>query len=107
MKSTLITMTLAAATVGAANRTGSFSGAITDTMCKKDHARMKISPDAKCITECVKSHDGKFALFDGVNLYPLSDQKQPAQFAGRRVKVAGTLYEKTKIIKVDSIKAER
>ncbi len=89
---------------GANQRT--FTGVITDTMCGKDHDAMKISPDSKCVLECVK-HDKsvKYALFDGKNVYALSDQKTPEQFAGKRVKVTGTLYEKTKILKVDSIAA--
>jgi hypothetical protein len=84
-----------------------FTGAITDTMCGKDHAMMKVSPDAKCVVECVK-HDknNKYALFDGKNVYALSDQKTPEQFAGKKVTVTGTLYEKTKILKVDSIAEE-
>jgi hypothetical protein len=80
-----------------------FTGVITDTMCGKDHAMMKVSPDSKCVVECVKGGKNKYALFDGKNAYVLSDQKTPEQFAGKKVTVTGTLYEKTKILKVDSI----
>jgi hypothetical protein len=81
-----------------------FTGVITDTMCGKDHAMMKVSPDSKCVVECVKGDKNtKYALFDGTNVYVLSDQKTPEQFAGKKVTVTGTLYEKTKILKVDSI----
>ena len=81
-----------------------FTGVITDTMCGKDHAMMKVSPDSKCVVECVKGDKNtKYALFDGKNVYVLSDQKTPEQFAGKKVTVAGTLYEKTKILQVDSI----
>ena len=66
---------------------------------------MKVAPDSKCVVECVK-HGSKYALFDGKNSYLLSDQKTPEQFAGQKVKVTGTLYEKTKILKVDAIAAE-
>jgi hypothetical protein len=84
-----------------------FIGVITDTMCGKDHAMMKVSPDSKCVVDCVK-HDknNKYALFDGKNVYVLSDQKTPEQFAGKTVTVTGTLYETTKILKVDSITEE-
>lgn len=83
-----------------------FTGVITDTMCGKDHAMMKVSPDSKCVVECVKgSKSTKYALFDGKNVYVLSDQKTPEQFAGKKVKVTGTLFEKTKILKADSIVA--
>ena len=80
-----------------------FTGVITDTMCGKDHAMMKVSPDAKCVVECAKGDKNKYALFDGKNVYVLSDQKTPEQFAGKKVTVTGTLYEKTRILKMDSI----
>ncbi len=88
---------------GAASQT--FTGVITDSMCGKDHAMMKVTPDSKCVKECVK--DGsKYALFDGKAAYVLSDQTTPEQFAGQKVKITGTLNEKTKILAVDSIKAD-
>lgn len=99
----VMTLIFVAVLASAANQTGTFTGVITDTMCKKDHAMMKISPDAKCINECVQKFKSKYALFDGANLYPLSDQSKPAPFAGKKVKITGTLYEKTKILTVDSI----
>jgi hypothetical protein len=81
-----------------------FTGVITDTMCGKDHAMMKVSPDSKCVVECVKGDKNtRYALFDGKNTYVLSDQKTPEQFADKKVTVTGTLYEKTKILKADSI----
>ena len=83
-----------------------FTGVISDTLCGKDHAMMKVSPDSKCVVDCVKGDKNtKYALFDGKNVYVLSDQKTPEQFAGKKVTVTGTLYETTKILKVDSIAA--
>ena len=79
-----------------------FTGIITDSMCGKDHAMMKVTPDSKCVQECVK-HGSKYALYDGKAVYVLSDQKTPEQYAGKKVKVIGTLNEKTNILKVDSI----
>jgi hypothetical protein len=81
-----------------------FTGIITDTMCGKNHASMGVSPDAKCVVECVK-HDKsiKYALLVGDNVYVLSDQQTPEKFAAQKVTVTGTLFEKTKILKVDSI----
>ena len=98
---------LIAGTLAAGAATQTFTGVITDTMCGKDHAMMKVTPDSKCVLECVK-HDkkNKYALFDGKNVYVLSDQQTPEQFAGQKVKVTGTLNEKTKILKVDSIAAD-
>ena len=86
----------------AANQT--FIGVITDSMCGKDHAMMRVAPDSKCVVECVKA-GSKYALFDGTNSYVLSDQNTPEQFVGQKVRISGTLYEKTKILKVDSISA--
>ncbi len=82
-----------------------FTGVITDAMCGKDHVMMKVAPDSRCVAECAKG-GSKYALFDGKNVYTLSDQKTPEQFAGQRVTISGTLYEKTKILKVDSITAQ-
>lgn len=81
-----------------------FTGVITDTMCGADHKAMNVSPDPKCVLECVR-HDkkNKFALNDGKNVYTLSDQQTPEKYAGKRVKITGTLYEKTKILRVDAI----
>ena len=92
----------AALAAGAATQT--FTGVITDTMCGKDHAMMKVTPVARCVVECVK-HDknNKYALFDGKNLYILSDQKTPAKYAAQKVKVSGTYDAKSNTIKVASI----
>ncbi len=79
-----------------------FTGVITDSMCGADHGMMKITPDSKCVMDCVRA-GSKYGLFDGKNVFILSDQKTPEQFAGRKVKITGTFYEKTKILKVDSI----
>jgi hypothetical protein len=46
-------------------------------------------------------------LFDGKDVYELSDQEKPKEFAGKRVTVTGTLNGKTKTIQVDSITAAR
>ncbi len=95
----------AGALVAAAAGPQTFTGVITDSMCGKDHSMMKVTPDSKCVLECVR-HGSKYALSDGKNVYVLSDQKTPERFAGRKVKVTGTLNEKTRILKVDSITAD-
>ena len=83
-----------------------YVGVITDTMCAGDHAAMKVTPDAKCVQDCVR--DGKafqYALLDGTRVYKLSDQETPAQFAGRKVRITGVLYTKTNIVKVEKMVA--
>ena len=95
---------IAAVPLVAANQTRTFTGVITCTMCIKDHGAMGITPDEKCVRDCIK-HDrsSKYALLEGGSMYILSDQQSPEKFAGKKVAVKGTLYEKTKILKVDSI----
>ena len=104
MKNTIFLL-FAGALLAAGAGPQTFTGVVTDSMCGKDHAMMKVAPDSKCVQECVK-HGSKYALFDGKSAYVLSDQKSPEQFAGQKVKITGTLYEKTKILKVDSIGAD-
>jgi len=100
---TISTLLLAAGLLAAAD-TRVFVGVITDTMCGADHKHMGVSPDDKCVRECVK-HGAKYALYDGKEVYKLSDQQTPEKFAAKKVKVTGVLYEKTKIIKVEKIEA--
>ena len=90
----------------AAGAPRTFTGVITDTMCGADHSHMGIKPDSKCVRECVRS-GSKYALWDGKKLYTLSDQQTPEKFAAERVKITGTLFEKTGIIKVDKIEAAK
>jgi hypothetical protein len=60
--------------------------------------------DAACTLACVSAHDAMFVLYDGQNTtYMLSDQRTPQEFAGRKVKIVGTLDESRKMIQVDSV----
>ncbi len=101
----LVSLAFAGALLAAADAPRTFTGVITDTMCGADHSAMGVKPDAKCVRECVQHGGGKYkyALLDGKNVYVLSDQQTPEKFAGQKVKVTGVLYEKTKILKADSI----
>ena len=81
-----------------------FTGVITDTMCGAGHKMMNVTPDAKCVRDCVKA-GYKYALYDGQNVYTLSDQQTPEKYAAQKVRVVGTLNSKTKIIAVESIQA--
>jgi len=98
----LVALLMLAAWLPAAQKSTVFTGVITCTMCKNDHKAMGISPDDKCVRECIK-HGAQYALFDGKNLYRLSDQQTPEKYAAQRVRVTGVLYEKTGIIKVEKI----
>jgi len=94
----------AAAMLLAGGSPQTFTGTITDSMCVADHAMMHVTPDAKCVRECVKPGTGvRYVLYDGKNAYKLSDQQTPAQFAAQKVRVTGTLFTKTGIIQVEKI----
>jgi hypothetical protein len=81
-----------------------FSGVITESMCVKDHKAMNMGPDPECVRACVKSSkDVKYVLYDGKNSYKLSDQVTPEKYAGQKVVITGVLFEKTGIIKIDTI----
>ena len=84
-----------------------FTGAVTDSMCATaDHSRMKMGPtDAECTVACVLAHGALYVLYDGKEVYTLSDQATPEKFAGKKVTVTGTLDAKTKTIQVVSITA--
>ena len=101
---TLFAATLAVGSLSAASK--AHVGVITDTMCGKDHAPMKVSPDSDCVRQCVK-HGSKYALLEGGKVYTLSDQTTPEKFAGQKVKIMGQLYEKTGILKVETIESAK
>jgi hypothetical protein len=104
----LLLVFLAFATFSAAPAKRTFTGVITDEMCatRAGHATMRMgSNDAECTIACVDAHGAQYVLYDGKTVYALSDQKTPIQFAGRKVKVVGTLDLKTRTIQVDSITA--
>ncbi len=53
------------------------------------------------------AHAAPYVLSDGKTVYELSDQKTPEQYAAQKVRVVGTLDEKTMTIRVESIAAAR
>jgi hypothetical protein len=106
MKPLLIVGVLALASLSAAQGKQTFVGTITDDMCatKDGHATMRMGPtDAECTTACVAAHGAEYVLTDGTQVYTLSDQKTPEKFAGKKVRVTGTLDAKTKRIQVASM----
>jgi hypothetical protein len=85
------------------------TGVITDSMCATgDHSQMKMGPtDGECTKACVDVHGALYVLYDGKDAYTLSDQKTPEQFAGKKVKVTGTVDAKNKALQVSSITAAK
>lgn len=105
----LLLIILGVATLSAAPAKQTFTGTITDDMCAKTgHSQMQMGPtDAACTIACIDAHGATYVLYDGKNVYTLSDQRTPEKFAGQKVKVIGTLDAKTKTIQVDSITAAK
>ena len=57
----LIATVLSAGLLAGAAGPQSFTGVITDTMCGANHKPMNVTPDSKCVLECVK-HGSTYAL---------------------------------------------
>ena len=100
---------LAVAALSAAPGKQTFTGIITDDMCgEAGHSQMRMGPtDADCTIACISAHGATYVLYDGREVYTLSDQRTPEQFAAQRVRVTGTLDAKTKTIQVESIRAAK
>lgn len=107
MVRTAVVSLLLVAVLSATQQPATFTGVITDDMCAvPGHSQMQMGPtDADCTRACVSAHGAQYVLYDGKNVYALSDQKTPDTFAGQPVRVVGTLDVKTKTIHVDSIAA--
>jgi hypothetical protein len=100
---------LAVAALSAAPAKQTFTGTITDNVCARaGHSHMQMGPtDAECVIACIGIHDATYVLYDGKNVYTLSDQRTPEKFAAQKVRVIGTLDAKTNTIQVDSIAATK
>src|SRR5215468_1923638 len=98
-------LSAAPSTVGTAADVAEFRGVITDDNCDHgDHSHMRMGDtDAECTVACINAHGASYVLFDGKTAYTLSDQKSPEKFAGKKVKVVGSLDAGKKIIQVSSI----
>lgn len=118
LASYLLCFCLAGGFAAAQNKT--YSGEIMDSNCAKDgsHSMMlkkegmaNMDPnDAKakkmCTDNCVQKMGAKYVLYTPSKaVYQLDDQTKPADFAGQKVRVTGTLDAATKTIHVTSIKA--
>ncbi|PYR98098.1 MAG: hypothetical protein DMG16_22040 [Acidobacteria bacterium] len=109
MKSLFFSLLIVSTLAAAQAKQQTFTGTITDSMCPAgDHSRMRMgSTDAECTLACVSAHGADLVLYDGKEVYTLSDQQTPEKFAGKKVAVTGTLDTKTKTIRVDSITAAK
>jgi hypothetical protein len=109
MKRLILTLLAAAALATAATAQQTFKGTITDNMCAEAaHSRMRMGPtDAECTIACIHAHGASYVLYDGKEVYALSDQEAPEKFAGKKVTITGTLDPATKTIRVDAITETR
>ncbi|HSL22885.1 MAG TPA: DUF5818 domain-containing protein [Vicinamibacterales bacterium] len=99
---------LALAASVSASETKTYTGVVSDSMCARDHAAMKIEPQDKCVRDCVgHAKDVKYVLLHDGHAMILSNQETPARFAGRRVTVTGVYYAKTNVLKVERIAPAR
>ena len=88
-------MFAAIAAVGAASDQRTWTGVISDSMCKRHHesgAEGQQTTDPDCTRDCVKG-GSKYVLLIDDAVYPIlnQDHKQLAEHAGTRVIVRGTL----------------
>ena len=100
---------LAVAALSAPQGKQTFTGTITDDECPRaDHTRMRMGPtDAACVRACIRDHGSSYVLYDGKDIYTLSDQQAPEEFVGQKVTVVGTLDSKTRTIQVNSMAAAK
>jgi len=105
----LIVSLLAIAALAQSPGKRTFTGTITDNMCSTaDHSRMRMGEtDAECTIACINAHGALYVLYDGKEVYTLSDQTTPEKFAGKKVTVTGALNPKSKTIQVVSINAAK
>ena len=91
----------------AAPKEQTYTGEITDSACATmgSHAGMG-KPAKDCTLACIQ-RGAQFVLFNAAakTIYQLDDQKKPAQFAGAKVVVTGTIDDSTKTIHVTEIKS--
>jgi len=89
-----------------------FTGEITDSLCAKAGSHDQMMKDMKsmgndkatCSAKCIQL-GAKYVLYDAGKkaIYELDDQDKAEKFAGRTVRVSGTLQKKK--IKVASMEA--
>ncbi len=103
----LLLSLLVVASLSASQATQTFTGTIADELCAGvGHAQMGMGPtDADCARACVLAHGAAYVLDSGSTIYALSDQAGADTFAGRHVRVTGTLDAASRTIQVTSISA--
>ncbi len=113
-----VLLAMAAFSYAGDEQTRTFRGEIADNQCALNihslthsHREMLKSKSmggdsASCAQYCVRYLGGSFVLSSKKDVYRLDDQGSVKKFAGKRVKISGTLHVKTKTIHVSKIEAE-
>ena len=65
------------------------------------------SDEESCTNHCVKDMGGSYVLVAKSDVYKLDDQVQAEQFAGKKVKVSGTVDTKTRTMHVFGIEEDK
>ena len=65
------------------------------------------SDEKSCTHHCVKDMGGSYVLVVKKEVYRLDDQASAEQFAGKNVKVSGTLDEKTRTLHTFNIEEDK
>ena len=76
---------------------------ITDAMCKKSRNDETLS--RREMRAGMRQRRLEVRPVGGCQCVPAQRPEHPGPLAGQRVKIKGTLYEKTKILKADTIEA--
>jgi hypothetical protein len=79
----------------------SWTGTVSDSHCGAKHAQASDAA-AACVAKCVEG-GAKYVLVSGGKVYQLDTQDKFADFAGKSVKVTGTM--KGDAITVESVEA--
>lgn len=90
-----------------------FNGEIMDSLCAKAGSHDQMMDDMKsmgrdkstCSSKCIQL-GGKYVLYDSSKhaVYELDNQDKAEEFAGKKVRISGTLQKKTiKVTKIESI----
>ncbi|MGC2695264.1 MAG: hypothetical protein WA738_05680 [Candidatus Angelobacter sp.] len=97
-----------------------FQGAIVDSQCafnvhSETHSHdwmtkrgvQGATDEKSCTQHCVKDMGGSYVLVVQKDVYRLDDQVKVEQFAGKKVKVSGTLDAKSRTLHVFEIEEEK
>ena len=120
MKWKLISLLLAlTATARPQAKSQIFVGEIADSSCaynvhslSRSHKEMLKSKEwgsgaADCTRRCVKKFGASYVLVRGNEVYKLEQQDLADKFAGKKVKITGTLEGPDKAIVIESIETEK